>query len=403
MFAIIVGSITSLITLASIFYFIAALWSARSFMRRRRGVVAEFAPGVSVLKSLKGFDPGMYEAFASHCRQQYVGEYELMFGVAGPDDPAVAAVERLKVEFPERDIRLIVCPEKLGLNGKVSNLAQMMQQAQHEYLIVNDSDIHVSPRYLSRIMAGFSNPILDANRASRMGHPKPVGMVTAPYRGIAHGTLGSKMEALGIATDFFPGVLTAMKLDRGIRFGLGSTLAVSREALAAAGGFEALVNSLADDYELGARIAKAGFSVVLSREVVATSVPPYRIGEFFAHQLRWARAVRDSRKLGYAGLVVTFGIPWAVFNCIACGFDLPSLALLSLTVLARVSVALAVGVGILDDRQVLRDLWLLPLRDFCALWVWVWSFAGNSITWRGEEFLLRDGKLLKRDAGEAAS
>src|SRR6185437_2436305 len=281
------------------------------------------------------------------------------------------------------------CPEKLGLNGKVSNLAQMAAQARYEYLIVNDSDIHVSPRYLARIMAGFVTP----------ERGKAVGMVTAPYRGIAHKSLGSKMEALGIATDFFPGVLTALKLDRGIRFGLGSTLAVSRPALTAAGGFEALVDSLADDYELGARIAKGGFAVVLSREVVATSVPPYRIGEFFAHQLRWARAVRDSRKLGYAGLVVTFGIPWAVFNCIACGFDLPSLALLSLTVLARISVALAIGVGILDDRQVLRDLWLLPLRDFCALAVWIWSFAGNSVTWRGEEFLLRNGKLVKADQG----
>jgi ceramide glucosyltransferase len=389
MFAIVVASITSLITFASILYFIAALWSARSFMRRRRAGT-EFAPGVSILKSLKGFDPGMYEAFASHCRQQYAGEYELLFGVSNPDDPAVAAVERLKAAFPEREIRLIVCPEKLGLNGKVSNLAQMSQQARHEYLIVNDSDIHVGPRYLDRIMAGF-------------GADPKTGMVTAPYRGIAHGTLGSKMEALGIATDFFPGVLTAMKLDRGIRFGLGSTLAVSREALAAAGGFEALADSLADDYELGARIAKAGFAIVLSREVVATSVPPYRFGEFFAHQLRWARAVRDSRKLGYAGMIVTFGLPWAVLNCIACGFDLPSLALLSLTVLARVTVSLAIGVGILGDTQVLRDLWLLPLRDLCALWVWIWSYAGNSITWRGERFLLHDGKLVKRGTGEAAS
>ena len=154
MLAIVVASITSLITFVSIFYFIAALWSARGFMRRR-GAGADFAPGVSILKSLKGFDPGMYEAFASHCRQQYAGEYELLFGVANLDDPAIAAVERLKVEFPEREIRLIVCPEKLGLNGKVSNLAQMVPQARYEYLIVNDSDIHVSPRYLTRIMAGF--------------------------------------------------------------------------------------------------------------------------------------------------------------------------------------------------------------------------------------------------------
>lgn len=384
MIASIVASLTTVLTFASIFYCIAALWSARSFLRRR-APVSDFAPNVSILKSLKGLDPGMYEAFASHCLQQYSGEYEILFGVASLDDPAVAAVEQLQAEFPERDIRLIVCSEKLGLNGKVSNLSQMAAQARYEYLIVNDSDIHVSPRYLSRIMAGFAAP----------ERGKAVGMVTAPYRGIAHKTLGSKMEALGIATDFFPGVLTALKLDRGIRFGLGSTLAVSRPALAAAGGFEALVNSLADDYELGARISKAGFAIVLSHEVVATSVPPYRLRDFFAHQLRWARAVRDSRKLGYAGLVITFGIPWAVLNFIASGFDLSSLALLSLAIASRVALALAVGVGILDDRQTLRDLWLLPLRDFCALWVWIWSFAGNSITWRGERFLLRNGKLTR--------
>ncbi|MFZ0661784.1 MAG: bacteriohopanetetrol glucosamine biosynthesis glycosyltransferase HpnI [Acidobacteriaceae bacterium] len=396
MLATIVASITTAITFASVFYFIAALWSARSFMRRRPPV-GDFAPDVSILKPLKGFDPAMYEAFASHCRQQYAGEYEILFGVSDLDDPAVEAVNRLKRDFPECVTRLIVCPEKLGLNGKISNVIQMAAEARYQYLIVNDSDIHVSPRYLSRIMGGFAVP----------ERGKPVGMVTAPYRGIAHGTpgsrhsLGSKMEALGIATDFFPGVLTALKLDRGMRFGLGSTLAVSRQSLAAAGGFEALVDSLADDYELGSRIAKAGFSVVLSREVVATSVPPYRLSDFFAHQLRWARAVRDSRKFGYLGMIITFALPWAVLNLIACGFSLDSIALLSLAVAARVAVALAVGVGILGDRQVLRDLWLLPVRDFCALWVWIWSFASNSITWRGERFLLHNGKLMRR-ADEAA-
>lgn len=384
MLAAIVASITTFITFASVFYFIAALWSGRSFLRRRI-VKTDFAPGVSVLKPLKGFERGMYEAFASHCRQDYSGEYELLFGVLSMDDPAVAAVERLCAEFPQRAIRLIFCPEKLGLNGKVSNLAQMVREARYEYLIVNDSDIHVSPRYLTRIMNGF------ASEQRR----KQVGMVTAPYRGIAHGTLGSKMEALGIATDFFPGVLTALKLDGEIRFGLGSTLAVSRSALAAAGGLESLVNSLSDDYELGFRISKAGFGVVLSSEVVATAVPAYRLKDFFAHQLRWARAVRDSRRWGYAGLVITFGLPWAVLNVIASGASLPSLALLCLAIAARVLMAVAIGVGILGDTQVIRDLWLLPLRDCCALGVWVWSFAGNSVVWRGEKFVLRRGRLLR--------
>ena len=347
--------------------------------------VAEFAPGVSILKSLKGFDPGMYEAFASHCRQQYAGGYELLFGVSSLDDPAIAAVERLKVEFPEHEIRLIVCQEKLGLNGKMSNLAQMAAQARHEYLIINDSDIHVSPRYLSRIMAGFAGP--------KSG--KSVGMVTAPYRGIAHGTLGSKMEALGIATDFIPGVLTARKLERGIRFGLGSTLACSREALTAAGGLEPLLDVLADDYELGARIARAGFHVELSPEVVETSVPAYDFRGFWDHQLRWARSTRDSRRWGYLGLGITYAIPWALLNCVATGFALWGFTLLSLVLLARIALSLTVGVGVLRDEQVLRDIWLIPLRDCFGLLFWAWSYASDSVVWRGERFRLNHGKIAK--------
>ncbi len=392
MFASIVVSVTTIVTFCSLFYFMAALWSARGFLRRRMPAPADFAPGVSILKPLKGFDPGMYEAFASHCRQQYAGEYELLFGISSLDDPAVAAVYRLQAEFPDepgrRSIRLIVCPQKLGLNGKISNTIQMAAQARFDYLILNDSDIHASPRYLARVLAPFA-----ALEPSRSGVNKPVGLVTAPYRGIAHGTIGSKMEALGISTDFFPGVLTALMLDREIRFGLGSTLAVSRAALEASEGFQALVDSLADDYQLGLNISNAGYAVVLSREIVDTSVPAYSLTGFFSHQLRWARAVRDSRKLGYLGLIFTYGVPLAVFNCIASAFSLPSLALLSLTLAARLTVALTIGVGVLRDRQVIRDLWLLPLRDFCALWVWVWSFAANTVTWRGEEFLLKDGKL----------
>lgn len=387
MLATVVSSATTILTFAAIFYCIAALWSARGFLRSsaRRAAVGDFTPGFSILKPLKGYDPGMDEAFASHCRQDYAGEYEILFGVSALDDPAVEAVRRLQAAFPERSIQLVHTPERLGLNGKVSNMAQLAAKARYDHLIVNDSDIHVSPRYLSRIAAGFSTP----------EKGRPVGLVTLPYRGLAHGTLGSKLEALGIATDFFPGVLTALKIDGAIRFGLGSTLAVSKPALDAVGGFMPFVNALADDYELGERIAAAGYAVLLGREVVATSVPAYDWKGFFAHQLRWARGVRDSRRAGYAGLLITYALPWAVFNCIANAFSLPSLALLSLALAARLAVALAVGVGILDDRQVLRDFWLLPLRDFAGLWIWIWSYAGNTVVWRGEEFVLKGGRLEK--------
>src|SRR5271170_3174513 len=281
MLATIVGSVTTILTFAGIFYYIAAMWSARSFVRRRargvnplkpkeglNGAPSEFAPGVSILKPVRGLDPGMYEAFASHCRQEYACEYEILFGVSSLDDPheaaVIEAIRRLQAEFPERSIRLVHTPEKLGPNGKMGNVVQLAREARYEHLLVNDSDIRVGTRYLERIMREFGAalPTLrlptptseqHARRgpraALRMGHPDPsdatsenpgisplkpteglngapsststqanrglewatrrVGLVTAPYRGQAHATLGSKLEALGISTDFFPGVLVS--------------------------------------------------------------------------------------------------------------------------------------------------------------------------------------------------
>jgi len=216
-----------------------------------------------------------------------------------------------------------------------------------------------------------------------------------PAKGLELAIVVARLEALGISTDFLPGVLTARLLEGGIRFGLGSTLAASREALIRAGGLEPLVDHLADDYELGARIAAAGYRVELAGETVETTVPAYHFRGFWDHQMRWARSTRDSRRWGYAGLGITYCIPWAVLNCIATGGALWSFTLLSLVLLARVSAALSIGVGILRDGQVLRDLWLLPLRDFFGLGFWAWSFASNHIVWRGEHFYLRNGRILR--------
>ena len=285
--ATIVAFVTTLLAWVGIGYYLVALWSARSFVHSLRRRPPVFTPPVSILKPVHGLDHEMYSAFASHCRQEYAGEYEILFGVSSLSDPALAAVHQLQDEFPTHAIRIIECPEVLGPNGKVSNLVQMLPHARHPYIVINDSDIVVSPRYLTRILAGF---------APLPGHARPVGMVTAPYRGRAHGkpgkdpTAGSRMEALGISTDFFPGVLTARRIEGGLRFGLGSTLAVSRQALDRIGGLAPLVDYLADDYQLGARIAAAGFDVELSSEVVETWIPPYDIPAFLEHQLRWFRS-----------------------------------------------------------------------------------------------------------------
>jgi len=388
---VIVSGITTLLAFTGCGYFLLVLWSARTFVRANRQALPDFHPPVSILKPVKGLDPEMYESFASHCRQEYPGDYELLFAAANQEDPAVEAIERLQREFPERSIRLVLCPETLGTNGKVSSLVQALPHARFDHILISDSDILVSPRYLRRIMAGF----VPAKPGKR------VGMVTALYRGKAYRTIPSRMESMGIVTDFAPNVLTARLLEGGTHFGLGSTLAVTREALDAIGGLLPLADYVADDYQLGARIAARGFEVVLSREVVETSVPPYSFGEFLAHQLRWARTVRDARPLGYLGVVFSYGLAWGMLNAAASGLSIESLALLSIAAAGRVSVALLVGGELLGDRQVLKDLWLLPLRDLIALALWGWCYAGTTIQWRGKSFTVKNGKMLVQPASQA--
>lgn len=381
-----IEAVTALLTLAGIAYLLLALWGARDYARavRRARSGKGFVQGVSLLKPLKGVDPRMYSGLESHCRQKYEAPFELIFGVHRLDDPAVVEVERLQAEFPEVSIKLVECRERLGTSGKVSNLVQMLPHASYEYVVINDSDIFVSAQYLAGVMGYFGDP--------------KVGLVTAPYIGRTgvggrEKTVWSKLEALGISTDFIPGVLTARKLEGGIRFGMGSTLAFRKAALAAAGGLEPLVEFLADDYELGKRIAQAGYAVRLCGETVETTVPAYGLRGFWDHQMRWARSTRDSRKLGYLGLGVTYAVPWALMTVVASGAALWSFTLLVLALLVRVTVALTVGVGLLRDDQVIRDLWLLPVRDVFGLIFWAWSFAGDTVVWRGEEFRLKDGRI----------
>jgi ceramide glucosyltransferase len=387
--ALAVEAITTALAIAGMGYFLVAMVAARTFLSARRAPLAPFAPGVTILKSLKGLDPGMLDAFRSHCRQEYSGEFELLFGVSTLDDPAVAAVHQLESEFPDRAIRLIECPVRLGTNGKVSTLAQLAPQARYEFLIVNDSDITVSPRYLERVMAHFAPPEAQPYHQP----PKPVGLVTALYRGRAHETFPSRLESLGIATDFICGVLVARMIEGGLRYGLGSTLAVSREALEKIGGFEALADHLADDYELGERIFKAGYRISLSSDVVETSVPAYDWRLFCDHQLRWLRTVRDARPGGYAGLLFTHGLTLALVNVVASGLSPLSLWLLALSFFLRLSLAMTVGAEVLGDHRVLPSLWLLPVRDVIAAGLWIAGFAGNTVVWRGERFEVRQGKL----------
>jgi len=377
-------------TASSIGYYLLCLWSAGRFLKWRkraeRGVRATLGP-VSILKPLKGTDPQMYESFRSHCRLDYP-EYEIIFGVNDAADPAVELVEQLRTEFPNRQILLAICGENLGTNAKVSNLIQMSRKARYEYFAVSDSDIRVEPDYLRQVIAPLEDP--------------KVGLVTCLYRGVAAQTLSSGLESVTISSDFAPGVLAAQQLEGGIRFGLGSTLAFRRSDLTAIGGFEAFVDYLADDYELGKRIAERGLKSALSDVVVETFLPAYGFSEFIGHQLRWARTIRDARRGGYIGLILTFGFFWSLLALLASRGAGWAWGLLCLTLLVRLTMALVAGRGVLRDSCVPRWLWLVPIRDLVAVAIWAGGLAGNTISWRGRKFHLNNGKLtnLDVDVGE---
>lgn len=367
---------------SSSLYYVLCLWSAVTFLHERRRMVdsAQPLPPVSILKPLKGIDPEIYQSFRSHCLQDYP-DYEIIFGVSDAGDPAVESVNLLQKEFPTRRIQLVVSREILGANVKVSNLAQMVTEARYEYLLINDSDIRVDADYLRRVIAPLSDP--------------RVGMVTCLYRGVAAATLGSRLEALGISTDFCAGVLAARQLEGGIRFGLGSTLAFRRAELEKIGGFDSIADHLADDYELGKRIADLGLTVKLSDTLVETFLPAYELQDFLTHQLRWARGVRDARAGGYFGLIFTFGILWALLAVLASKAALWSWCTLASTSFLRGAVAFVVGWKVLRDRQVLKYGWLIPLRDLIAVAVWFVSLSGHTVIWRGDRFELKNGKLTR--------
>ena len=379
---IVLETVTTLATVASLSFYLLAGFGVLNFLRvRRKNLHANPAgqlPPISILKPLKGVDPQIWESFCSHCEQQYP-EFELIFGVSDLADPACEVVRKLQAKYPERAIRLIVCERVLGTNIKVSNLAQMLPEARYEIVLVNDSDIRVAPNYLQQVVV----PLAD----------EKIGLVTCFYRGVAGPTLGSRLESLGISTDFVLGVLSARFLENGLHFGLGSTLVFRRRDLAAIGGFEAFLDYLGDDYELGRRIAATGKRVELSAATVATFLPPYTLRQFWQHQLRWSRTIRDARRWGYSGLVLTFGIPWALACLIAARGATWAWALLALTLCARLLVGLGTAATVLQEHPSLGNISLLPLRDLIAPFVWVAGLVGNRIHWRGDDFYLKDGRL----------
>ncbi len=359
--------IAVVLVVCGIAYNLLAIVGALRF--RRHGDVPDFRPPVSILKPVRGLDDRFHEAIQSHALQNYP-QFELVFGTALANDPARAEIDRLRLEFPAVPIRVIDTTNDAP-NGKAGSLEILARHAQFDVLLVNDGDILVPPDYLSRVVG----PLGD-NRA---------GLVTCLYRARAS-SFASKAEALGIATEFAPSVLVARLLSAS-GFALGATMAFRAADLRAIGGFAALRDYLADDYHLGARIARLGKRVVLSDVVVETGLGAGTWRDVWKHQLRWSRTIRTSRPAGYFGYLVTQATFWCIVAA-ALGHWRIALGGLAARLLAAAAGMLALGYGNLSG------LALVPLRDLFGLAVWLAGIGGREVEWRGLRYrLFADGRI----------
>jgi ceramide glucosyltransferase len=360
------------------YYFMAILAGLRFFRRERRKTRPQFRPPVSILKPVHGVDFASYENFSSFCRQDYP-EYEILFCVNEMTDPAVPVIQRVMNDFPQQHIRILSGAPLIGTNRKVSNLVLLTKEARYEYLVQSDGDVRVGPNYLNEVLAPLADPA--------------VGLVSCFYRGITQESLPAKLEAIGASSDFFAGAVVADWLE-GVTFALGASVATSKSWLQKIGGYQGFANFLADDYEIGNRVHKAGGKVLLSREAVWTMYPAESFREFWQHQVRWARTVRLVRPASFLGLIVTHGLPWCIAAALVAPSAWSSAAFLIAYVILRLAVAWVVGVWGINDEALRRNLWLVPLRDSLHFFVWLAGFASNRVNWGGIEYEIRDGKMI---------
>jgi ceramide glucosyltransferase len=363
---------------APLAYYIVALVAAARFIRNTSPQAAEFHPGISILRPVRGLDRETYENYTSFCNQDYP-DFEILFCVADAEDPAVPIIHKIMVDFPDVSVQMLVGSEPLGVSDKVNKLCRLVREARHEIAVICDSDVRVGPDFLRKIVQGFRKP--------------EVGGVTCLYKGLSDGFMASDLEALGNSTDFAPGVLVAWLIGE-VDFMLGAVMATTKRQIAAIGGFESLVNYLSDDYELGNRIVKAGGRVELSRFPVSIVYPKQSLAQAVRHQLRWNMTVRCSRPWGHLGLLFTQGLPWTVLAAAVAPRWWFGTTYLAAYAVLRFCVAWFVGGSLMDDSIARKRIWLVPLRDAVAFFIWLWSFFPQRIHWRGQDFYIRDKQLV---------
>jgi len=366
------------LAVAPLAYYLVAIFAALRFFRKKRARnLPEFTPPLSLLKPVRGVDFASYENFRSFCTLDYP-EYEILFCVNEMDDPAVPVIQRLAKEFPKRRIEIFSGAPQVGTNRKVNNLALLARQARYDYLVQSDGDVRAGPEYLREVVAPFADP--------------GVGVVSCFYRGVTEKNFWAELEAIGAASDFLPGAVVA-NLPGKVTFALGASVATTKSWLAKIGGYEALADFLADDYEIGNRVHTAGGKVLLSRETVWTMYPAKTSRGFWEHQERWARTVRMVRPASFFGLIFTHGLPLAILAAAVAPTTWIAAAYLVAYAVLRLLMAWVAGVWGIKDETLARKLWLVPLRDAIHFCLWLAGFTSNRVKWGESEFAIENGRM----------
>ena len=389
-FAILLAAVAAIGTLSSTVFLALALIGARLFhssARQQRAFEATLGyaqlPFVSLLKPLHGLEPQLDENLESFFTQDYP-QFEVLFAVDSEDDEAAALARRAMERHPERPSRIVVNGEPPWPNRPAYSFFRMAEVAQGEILVTSDSDVIVDGSYLRQVVP----PLLHEN----------TGMLTCVYRGLNAGGFWSLMDAIGMSVEMTAGVVIANWME-GMKFGLGPTIVVRRDALQAIGGYTAIGEYFSNDFVIGSFIAAKGFEVVLSRHIISHVVPPMTFKRMWQRQVRWAAGTRRSRPLGHLGSGLVYALPYGLLALIAgvmLGHGAQGAAVLGWSVLNRIIESLAIGWGITRDRECLRRPWLYAVRDLLGFAVWIASYVNRKITWRDGQFeLLEDGRVSR--------
>ena len=375
-------SVVLLFAAAPFIYYLLAIISSWRFFRSASGEIdrtkSNFLPPISNIKPIRGLDPEAYENFASLCRQDYPN-YELLFCV-GPDDTSVLPILRkLSLDFPNQQIRILIGSGRTGSNDKVAKLARLVSEAQHEIIVINDSDVRVQPDYLRTIVAPLAK--------------SDIGAVTCLYISAGDKTFADHLQSMGMLSDFFPSIFVARSLD-GVKFALGTTIATTRSNLAQFGGYESLENRPADDLLVGRLIAGQGHKVELLPYAVET-VPDYSsIPELWHKRLRWTVVMRYLRPAGHFGLLFTFGLPWTLLALTLYSHSVITAVYLVTYILLRFIMLWVVAQLGLNRKPTWMQIPMIFAWDAFAFAIWIASFFRSSIKWRSGEYRIRNGTLV---------